>query len=237
MEPGPAWFDLVARALGAGAALLPIDHACLTLERSALLDRAGRPSRSTGRGRAVDPTASPPIPRSRSIVPTSGTGGTPKFVEFDLAGDRRGGGVLRPRARSVRRRPLALLPPAGARRRPAGPAPGGPARRAGDDPRRVRRRRRRDGARLGLHLPRPHDARAARRGGADLSAFRTVLVGGAHLSPDLRADAERAGRERRRDLRPHGDVRGRRATTASAPGTEDADQSTRKGASSSPARR
>jgi hypothetical protein len=29
--------------------------------------------------------------------------------------------------------------------------------------------------------------------GADLSVFRTILVGGAHLSPDLRADAERAG--------------------------------------------
>jgi o-succinylbenzoate---CoA ligase len=29
--------------------------------------------------------------------------------------------------------------------------------------------------------------------GADLSAFRAILVGGAHLSPDLRASAERAG--------------------------------------------
>ena len=29
--------------------------------------------------------------------------------------------------------------------------------------------------------------------GADLSAFRAILVGGAHLSPDLRANAERAG--------------------------------------------
>ena len=28
---------------------------------------------------------------------------------------------------------------------------------------------------------------------ADLSAFRAILVGGAHLSPDLRANAERAG--------------------------------------------
>ena len=29
--------------------------------------------------------------------------------------------------------------------------------------------------------------------GAELSAFRAILVGGAHLSPDLRASAERAG--------------------------------------------
>lgn len=192
LEPGPAWFDLVAETWAAGAALLPIDHRLPPREAGALLERA-RPTVSLDAvgARRVDGEAADP--EIVLIVPTSGAGGPPKLVQLDR---RAIGAAVASSASALgaseEDRWLCCLPLAHV---------GGLL---------VLLRAVLLGAPVTIHPGFDAAAVAAERGsaftslvptmlgrlvaaGADLSAFRAILVGGAHLPPDLRASAERAG--------------------------------------------
>ena len=191
-EPAPAWFDLVAEIWGAGAALLPIDHRLPDLEAQALLHRA-RPTVAIDGGGARRIDGEPADPQVAVIVPTSGTGGAPKFVEFDRAAiDAAVASSALALGASDEDRWLCCLPLAhvgGLLVLLRAILLGAPVTiHAGFDAGAVAAER--DPAFTSLvptMLGRLVSARA------DLSAFRAILVGGAHLSPDMRADAERAG--------------------------------------------
>ena len=198
LEPGPAWFDLVAETWAAGAALLPIDHRLPPREASALFERA-RPTVSLDAvgARRIDGEAADPeialIVHTSGTSGTSGTGGAPKFVQFDRrAIDAAVASSASALGASADDRWLCCLPLAHV---------GGLL---------VLLRAVLLGAPVTIHAGFDTAAVAAERGsaftslvptmlgrlvaaGAALSAFRAILVGGAHLSPDLRASAERAG--------------------------------------------
>jgi O-succinylbenzoic acid--CoA ligase len=192
LEPGPAWLDLVAETWAAGAALLPIDHRLPPPEADALLGRA-RPTVSldaVGARRMDGAAADPEIVL---IVATSGTGGAPKFVQFDRRTiDAAIAASASALGASDGDRWLCCLPLAHV---------GGLL---------VLLRGVLLGAPVTIHPRFDAAAVEAQRGsaftslvptmlgrlvdaGVRLSAFRAILVGGAHLSPDLRASAERAG--------------------------------------------
>ena len=192
LEPGPAWLDPVAETWAAGAALLPIDHRLPPREAGALLERA-RPTVSLDAvgARRIDGEAADP--EIALIVHTSGTGGAPKFVQFDRrAIDAAVASSASALGASADDRWLCCLPLAHV---------GGLL---------VLLRAVLLGAPVTIHTGFDAAAVAAERGsaftslvptmlgrlvaaGAELSAFRAILVGGAHLSPQLRASAERAG--------------------------------------------
>jgi o-succinylbenzoate---CoA ligase len=192
LEPGPAWLDLVAKTWAAGAALLPIDHRLSPREAGGLLERV-RPTVSLdGAGaRRIDGEAADP--EIALIVQTSGTGGAPKFVQFDR---RAIDAAVACSASALRAsdadRWLCCLPLAhvggllvllravllGA---PVTIHPGFDAAAVAAE---------RDSAFTSLVPTMLGRLIAA---GAELSGFRAILVGGAHLSPDLRASAEHAG--------------------------------------------
>ena len=192
LEPGPVWLDLVAETWATGAALLPIDHRLPPRQVGELLRRA-RPTVSldAGGARRIDGEAADP--EIALIVPTSGTGGAPRFVQFDRrAIDAAVASSASALGASDDDRWLCCLPLAHV---------GGLL---------VLLRAVLLGAPVTIHPGFDAAAVAAERGsaftslvptmlgrlvaaGADLSAFRAILVGGAHLSPDLRASAERAG--------------------------------------------
>jgi o-succinylbenzoate---CoA ligase len=192
LEPGPAWVDLVAETWEAGAALLPIDHRLPSREAGGLLQRA-RPTVSldaTGARRIDGEAADPEI---ALIVHTSGTGGAPKFVQFDRrAIDAAVACSASALGASDADRWLCCLPLAHV---------GGLL---------VLLRAVLLGAPVTIHPGFDAAAIAAERGlaftslvptmlgrlidaGAELSGFRAILVGGAHLSSDRRASAEHAG--------------------------------------------
>jgi o-succinylbenzoate---CoA ligase len=192
LEPGPAWFDLIAETWATGAALLPIDHRLPPREAGALLERA-RPTVSLDAvgARRIDGDAADP--EIAVIVQTSGTGGAPKFVQFDRrAIDAAVASSASALGASADDRWLCCLPLAHV---------GGLL---------VLLRAVLLGAPVTIHPGFDAGAVAAELGsaftslvptmlgrllaaGAELSAFRAILVGGAHLSPDLRASAELAG--------------------------------------------
>jgi O-succinylbenzoic acid--CoA ligase len=191
LEPGPAWLDLVADTWAAGAALLPIDHRLPAREAGGLLERA-RPTVSldAAGARRIDGEAA--APEIALIVHTSGTGGAPKFVQFDRrAIDAAVACSASALGASDADRWLCCLPLAHV---------GGLL---------VLLRAVLLGAPVTIHPGFDAVAVAAERGsaftslvptmlgrliaaGAELSGFRAILVGGAHLSPDLRASAEHA---------------------------------------------
>lgn len=191
LEPGPAWLDLVADTWAAGAALLPIDHRLPAREAGGLLERA-RPTVSldAAGARRIDGEAADP--EIALIVHTSGTGGAPKFVQFDRrAIDAAVACSASALGASDADRWLCCLPLAHV---------GGLL---------VLLRAVLLGAPVTIHPGFDAVAVAAERGsaftslvptmlgrliaaGAELSGFRAILVGGAHLSPDLRASAEHA---------------------------------------------
>ena len=192
LEPGPAWLDLVAETWAAGAALLPIDHRLPPRQVGALLRRA-RPTVSldAAGARRIDGEAADPA--IALIVHTSGTGGAPRFVQFDRrAIDAAVASSASALGASDADRWLCCLPLAHV---------GGLL---------VLLRAVLLGAPVTIHPGFDAAAVAAERGsaftslvptmlgrliaaGAELSAFRAILVGGAHLSPDRRASAEHAG--------------------------------------------
>ena len=192
LEPGPAWLDLVAETWGAGAALLPIDHRLPAAEARALVERARPTVISDAAGvRRLD--GEPAEPGVALVVHTSGSGGAPKLAQFDRrAIDAAVASSALALGASDEDRWLCCLPLAHV---------GGLL---------VLLRAILLGAPVTIHARFEADAVAAERAsaftsvvptmlgrlvaaGADLSAFRAILVGGAHLSPDARSDAERAG--------------------------------------------
>jgi o-succinylbenzoate---CoA ligase len=192
LEPGPAWSDLMAETWAAGAALLPIDYRLSPREADALRGRA-RPTVSLDADgvRRIDGEATDP--EIALIVATSGTGGAPKFGQFDRrAIDAAVASSASALEASDGDRWLCCLPLAHV---------GGLL---------VLLRGVLLGAPVTIHPRFDAAAVAAEQGsaftslvptmlgrlvaaGARLSAFRAILIGGAHLLPDLRASAERAG--------------------------------------------
>jgi O-succinylbenzoic acid--CoA ligase len=197
LPPGPSWMDVVHDVWAAGAALLPIDARLPPREADALL-RLARPTvvASGGAGPATwrrEPGGVPADEGVILVVPTSGTAGDPKLVQFDRAAID---AAVAASALALEATPhdpwICCLPLAhvgGMLVLLRGVLLGAPvAVHASFDPELVRSER--DVAFVSVvptMLQRLLDA------GVDLSRFRAILVGGAHLSPDLRARAEDAG--------------------------------------------
>ncbi len=192
LPPGPEWFEVVAETWTAGATLLPVDHRLPPAEQGALLDRA-RPTvvLDRGGGRRVD--GDPAEAGISVIVATSGTGASPKLVQFERrAVDAAVASSALELGATERDRWLCCLPLShvgGLLVLLRAILLGAPVTvHARFDPAAFEAER---GVAFTSLVPtmlgRLVDARA------DLSAFRSILVGGAHLSPDLRARAERAG--------------------------------------------
>ena len=192
LPPGPDWLDLLAETWDAGAALLPIDDRLPEAERASLIERA-RPTMilDGSGGRRVE--GEPVEPGIVLVVRSSGTRGAPSFAEFDRAaidaavsssalalgatGEDRWlsclplahvGGLL------VLMRALVLGAPVAVHER--------------FDPRAAV-------AEPDVAFTSVVPTMLARlvETGSDLSTFRSILVGGAHLPADLRSRAEDAG--------------------------------------------
>jgi O-succinylbenzoic acid--CoA ligase len=192
IPPSPAWLELVTDTWAAGAAVLPVDHRLPPAEAGALLERA-RPTvvLEAGGSRRVD--GRPTEPDIALIVHTSGTGGSPKLAQFHRrAIDAAVASSALALEASDEDRWLCCLPLSHV---------GGLL---------VLLRSILLGAPVAVHSRFDPEAVMAEHGveftsvvptmlgrlvetGADLSSFRAILVGGAHLSPDLRTRAERAG--------------------------------------------
>ena len=192
IPPSPDWLEIVAETWGAGAALLPVDHRLPPAEAEALLQRA-RPTvvlEADGARRADGRPAEADI---ALIVHTSGTGGSPKLAQFHRrAIDAAVASSALALEASDEDRWLSCLPLSHV---------GGLL---------VLLRSILLGAPVEVHARFDPEAVVAEPGiaftsvvptmlgrlvetGADLSSFRAILVGGAHLSPDLRTRAQRAG--------------------------------------------
>lgn len=81
---GEAWLEIVGDLWWRGVAFLPLDDRLAPAERAALLDRA----RPTALLQPLGETAFPGTgvaPQTGIVVPTSGTGGTPRLVELSRA--------------------------------------------------------------------------------------------------------------------------------------------------------
>jgi O-succinylbenzoic acid--CoA ligase len=192
LPPGPTWFEIVAEAWGVGAAVLPVDDRLPRAEESALLERA-RPTVVLDRAGQRRTQGAPADPDIALIVHTSGTGGSPKLAQFDRrAIDAAVASSALTLGASDEDRWLCCLPLSHV---------GGLL---------VLLRAILLGAPVSVHERFEPGAVVAEPGiaftslvptmlgrlveaGAGLSTFRSILVGGAHLSPDLRARAERAG--------------------------------------------
>ena len=197
LPPGPGWLDLVRDVWAAGAAVLPIDPRLPRTEAGELLrlarptvlisDPAGEPT-----GRRLEDGV-PTQPAVALVVHTSGTAGTPKLVQFERraidAAVAASAFALwaTPRDRWICCLPLAhvggmlVLLRGVLLDAPVSVHPVFDPRLVGAE----------DNASFISVVPtmlgRLLDA------GIDLTRFRGMLVGGAHLSADLRERADRVG--------------------------------------------
>lgn len=196
VPPGPEWMDLVSEVWDAGAALLPIDPRLPKMESDALLSMArptvvidamdGRPGRRLDGGVPVDPGVV-------LVVPTSGTAGEAKLVQFDRAAIDAAVAASALALEATPRDPwICCLPLAhvgGLLVLLRGVLLGAPVSvHRTFDPNLIEIEP--EVAFVSLvptMLARLLDANV------DLARFRGILVGGAHLTPDLRERAERAG--------------------------------------------
>lgn len=197
LPPGPEWMDLVREVWAAGASLLPIDARMPKVEANALLSLA-RPTvliheAGDGAARRRLPDGVPVDAGVVLVVHTSGTAGAPKLVQFERAAID---AAVAASALALEAMPgdpwLCCLPLAhvggllvllrgvllGAR----------VAVHRSFDPARIAAER--EVAFLSLV---PTMLGRLLEAAVDLTRFRAMLVGGAHLSPDLRERAERAG--------------------------------------------
>ena len=192
LPPSLDWLDLMAETWDAGAALLPIDDRLPAGQRATLIRRA-RPTVILDAGRAHRTDGVPAEPGIALVVHSSGTVGAPAFAQFDHgaidaavssssmalgATDRdrwlcclplaHVGGLL------VLLRALLLGAPVAVHDR--------------FDPRAV-------SAEPDVAFTSVVPTMLARlvEAGSDLTTFRSILVGGAHLPAGLRSRAERAG--------------------------------------------
>lgn len=197
LPPGPGWLDLVRDVWAAGAAVLPIDPRLPRAEASDLLHLA-RPTvlisdpEGERSGRRLEDGV-PAEPGVALVVHTSGTAGTPKLVQFERRAIDSAVAAsafaleATPRDRWICCLPLAHVGGMLVLLRGVlldAPVSVHPV----FDPQRV-------GAEANASfisivptmLGRLLDAEI------DLTGFRGILVGGAHLSPDLRERADRVG--------------------------------------------
>lgn len=197
LAPGPGWLDLVQQVWAADAALLPIDTRLPRHEAEALL-RLARPTvvitglDAEPAGRRLDDG----LPAEEGVVlvvHTSGTAGVPKLVQFERAAIDAAVAASALALEATPRDPwLCCLPPShvgGMLVLLRGVLLGAPvAVHPSFDPELVRAER--DAAFVSLV---PTMLGRLLEADVDLARFRAILVGGAHLSPDLRARAEHAG--------------------------------------------
>jgi O-succinylbenzoic acid--CoA ligase len=197
LPPGAGWMDLVHEVWAAGAALMPVDPRLPQPEADALLGLA-RPTAviSDLRGEPALERRPDGVPAQEGVilvVPTSGTSGDPKLVQFDRdaidAAVAASAFALEATARDPWVCCLPLAHVGGLLVLLRGVLLGAPVSvHPAFDPALLQAER--FGAFVSVvptMLGRLVDA------GVDLARFRTVLVGGAHLSPDLRRRAEQAG--------------------------------------------
>ena len=192
MRPGVGWLQVVAETWDAGAAIMPIDHRLPAREVGSILERA-RPTvvHEPDGVRRLD--GEPAEEGIALVVHTSGTGGDPKLVQFDRAAIDAAVASSALALEATARDPwLCCLPLAhvgGLLVLMRGVLLGASVTvRSGFDPAAVASH---EGAAFTSIVPtmlvRLLEAEV------DLSHFRAILVGGAHLSPDVRERAERAG--------------------------------------------
>jgi O-succinylbenzoic acid--CoA ligase len=190
MPPGPEWFDIVAETWGAGAAIMPVDHRLPPAEIASIIERA-RPTVVLEPDGVRRMDGEPADPEVALVVHTSGTGGDPKLVQFERRAIDAGLSPLALEA-TPRDRWLCCLPLAhvgGLLVLMRGVLLGAPVTvQPGFYPTAIASQE--DAAFTSIvptMLLRVLEAEVS------LTGFRAVLVGGAHLSPDLRERAERAG--------------------------------------------
>jgi O-succinylbenzoic acid--CoA ligase len=197
LPPGPGWLELVRDVWAAGAAVLPIDPRLPRAETAELL-RLARPTvlisdpAGEGTGRRLEDGV-PADPGVALVVHTSGTAGMPKLVQFERraidAAVAASAFALEatPRDRWICCLPLAHVGGMLVLLRGVlldAPVSVHPV----FDPRLVGAKQ--DAAFISIvptMLGRLLEAEI------DLTGFRGILVGGAHLSPDLRERAARVG--------------------------------------------
>lgn len=192
LPPGSRWVDVIAQAWRAGAAVLPIDHRLPSAERASLINRA-RPTVVLDQASARRVEGEPADPAIVLIVHTSGSAGSAKLVQFERraidvaitssafvlgATDRDPwvcslpvshiGGLLIVLRGVVLGAPVIIHEAFDPETFSTGPP----------------------GAFTSLV---PTMLERLLRRGTDLSGFRAILTGGAHLSPPLRERAEQAG--------------------------------------------
>lgn len=192
LPPGPQWLEIVRRTWEAGAAVLPIDHRLPTIDTRALIGRS-RPTVVISEGGARRTHGVPADPGVALIVHTSGTRGVPKLVQFERSAID---AAVASSALALDATPqeswLCCLPLAhvgGLLVLLRGVLLGAPvAVHPIFDPVVV------GGVRTAAFTSLvPTMLRRLLDAGVDLRSYRAILVGGAHLSPELRDRAELAG--------------------------------------------
>jgi O-succinylbenzoic acid--CoA ligase len=195
VPPGPEWGPILRRVWESGAALLPVDVRLPTAQARLLVDRA-RASVVLDAGGAWTRLGSAPAAAAAGlalVMPTSGTAGDPKLAELPrdavLAAVRRSSLALEADPHEPW---LSCLTPAhigGLLVLLRGVLLGVPVvAQPGFDPGAVARE---TGCRFVSVVPTM--LLRLLEAGTDLSRFHAILVGGAALSPDLRARAEASG--------------------------------------------
>jgi O-succinylbenzoic acid--CoA ligase len=192
LPPGEDWLEIVGGTVGAGAALLPVDHRLPPEEAAALVQRA-LPTVVLDEAGARRVDGEPAGEGVALVVPTSGTGGEPKLARFGRAAVD---AAVASSALALEATPadpwIGCLPLAhvgGLLVLLRGVLLGAPVRiHPAFDPAAIAAER--DAAFTAVvptMLVRLLDA------GVDLSHLRAILVGGAHLRSEDRDRAERAG--------------------------------------------
>ena len=192
LPPGPAWLDLVTEVWDSGAALLPIDDRLPPAERAALIERV-RPTVIVDEGGRRRANGEPAGDGIVLVVLSSGTGGAPAFAQFGReAIDAAVSSSSLALGATSEDRWLCCLPLAhvgGLLVLLRALLLGAPVVvHEGFDPRTVLAER--DVAFISI-VPTMLDRMLDEA--SDLSAFRSILIGGAHLPAELRSRAERAG--------------------------------------------
>ncbi len=197
LTPGPGWMDLVREVWAAGAALMPIDPRLPYAEVGTLLHLARPTALISDVDGAPDldrrPEGVPVDEGVTLVIPTSGTAGDPKLVQFDRGAIDGAVAASTFALEATPRDPwICCLPLAhvgGILVLLRGVLLGAPVTvHRSFDPAFIRAEP--DVAFMSLV---PTMLGRLLVAGVDLARFRAILVGGAHLTPDLRARAERAG--------------------------------------------
>jgi o-succinylbenzoate---CoA ligase len=192
LPPSVRWLGLLSGTWEAGAALLPIDHRLPAAERDALLER-GRPTVVVDQSGPRRVEGEPVEPDTVLVVPSSGTAEEARLAEFDRAAIE---AAVEASAHALGAsnvdRWLSCLPLAHVggllvllRGALLGSAVSVHER---FDPRSVV-----DEPGVAFTSVVPTMLERLVETGADLSSFRSILVGGAHLDAGLRSRAERSG--------------------------------------------